>query len=106
MGLMFIGGSSGSTAGGIKVGTFGLLIAYTFARFRGKTQLSLWHRTIPQQSIDKATAVVVASAAVILAATLALMFTETVGFSAEESRLRFVSVLFETVSAFGTGRAL
>lgn len=100
--LMFIGGSSGSTAGGIKVGTFGLLLAYTLARFRGKTQLNLWHRTIPQQSIDKATAVVVASAAVVLVATAILMFTETNGLNAGESQGKFVPVLFETISAFGT----
>lgn len=100
--LMFIGGSSGSTAGGIKVGTFGLLLAYTLARFRGETQLNLWHRTIPQQSIDKATAVVVASASVILIATVILMFTETNGLSAQESQSKFVPILFETISAFGT----
>lgn len=100
--LMFVGGSSGSTAGGIKVGTFGLLLAYTLARFRGETQLNLWNRTIPQQSIDKATAVVVASAAVILIATTILMFTETSGLSAESSQTKFVPVLFETISAFGT----
>jgi trk system potassium uptake protein len=100
--LMFVGGSSGSTAGGIKVGTFGLLIAYTLARFRGETQLNLWQRTIPQQSIDKATAVVVASATVILTATVILMFSETRGLSAADSQNKFVPVLFETISAFGT----
>lgn len=100
--LMFIGGSSGSTAGGIKVGTFGLLVAYTLARFRGETQLNLWHRTIPQQSIDKATAVVVASAVVILLATVILMFNETRGLSAELSQNKFIPILFETISAFGT----
>ena len=100
--LMFIGGSSGSTAGGIKVGTFGLLIAYTWARFRGKSQLNLWKRTIPQSSIDKATAVVVASAAVIIIATVILMFNETRGLSAELSQAKFGPILFETISAFGT----
>lgn len=100
--LMFIGGSSGSAAGGIKVGTFGLLVAYTIARFRGKSQLNLWHRTIPQQSIDKATAVVVASATVILLATLLLLFTETRGLNSAESQSKFIPILFETVSAFGT----
>lgn len=100
--LMFIGGSSGSAAGGIKVGTFGLLLAYTIARFRGQTQLNLWHRTIPQQSIDKATAVVVASAGVILIATAILMFTETGGLSAQESQNKFVPIIFETISAFST----
>lgn len=100
--LMFIGGSSGSTAGGIKVGTFGLLLAYTWARFRGKNQLNLWKRTVPQTSIDKATAVVVASAAVIIIATVILMFNETRGLGAEQSQAKFAPILFETISAFGT----
>jgi len=100
--LMFIGGSSGSTAGGIKVGTFGILVAYTLARFRGNTRLDLWHRSIPQSTIDKATAVVVASAAVILIATMLLMFSETRGLGSIESQTKFVPVFFETVSAYCT----
>jgi trk system potassium uptake protein TrkH len=100
--FMFIGGGSGSTSGGIKVGTFGLLVAYTFSRLRGQTQLNLWNKTIPQSSIDKASAIVVASATAILTATLLLMFTETQNLSAKESQAKFVPILFETISAFGT----
>lgn len=100
--LMFIGAAPGSTGGGIKATTFGLLVAYTFARFRGKTQLNLWNRTIPQTSIDKATAVVVASATTVLAAATVLMISETYGLSAAESRNRLMPILFETLSAFGT----
>jgi trk system potassium uptake protein TrkH len=100
--LMFIGASPGSTAGGIKTTTFGLLAAYSFARFRGKSQLNLWNRTIPQSSIDKATAVVVASATTVLIATSVLMFTEARGLNAAESQTRLMPVLFETLSAFGT----
>ncbi|MBK8148325.1 MAG: hypothetical protein IPK58_08950 [Acidobacteria bacterium] len=100
--LMFIGASPGSTGGGIKTTTFGLLVAYSIARFRGKSRLDLWNRTIPQSSIDKATAVVVASAATVLIATMILMVTETRGLSAAESQIRLMPVLFETISAFGT----
>lgn len=100
--LMFIGGSSGSTAGGIKLGTFGLLVAYTIARLKGDAQLNLWNRTIPQSSIDKASAVVVASAGVILFSTLLVMFSETYGLAGKESAAKFVPILFEVISAFGT----
>lgn len=100
--LMFIGGSTGSTAGGIKVGTFGLLVAYTIARLKGDTQLNLWDRTIPQNSIDKASAVVVASASVIMLAVLLLTFTETNGLSAKESAAKLVPITFEVISAFAT----
>ncbi len=100
--LMFIGASPGSTGGGIKTTTFGLLVAYTFARFRGKPHLDLWNRTIPQTSVDKATAVVVASATTVLIGVLVLMFTETGGMTAAESQKMLLPVVFETISAFGT----
>lgn len=100
--LMFIGASPGSTGGGIKTTTFGLLVAYSFARFRGRTQLHIWNRTIPQSSIDRATAVVVASAATILIAAGLLMITESAGMRPEQSRALWMPVLFETISAFGT----
>lgn len=100
--LMFVGGSPGSTAGGIKTTTFGLVVAYTIARLRGETRLDLWKKTIPQESIDKAGAVIMASAAVVLFAFILLMLTETRALSAEESNHRFVPLLFETISAFGT----
>lgn len=100
--LMFIGASPGSTGGGIKTTTFGLLVAYTIARFRGKPHLDLWNRTIPQTSIDKATAVVVASATTVLIGVLVLMFTETRGMNAVESQKLLMPVVFETISAFGT----
>lgn len=100
--LMFIGASPGSTGGGIKTTTFGLLVAYSYARFRGRSHLDLWNRTIPQASIDKATAVVVASAATVLIATMTLMLTETRGLDAATSQSRLTPILFETISAFGT----
>lgn len=100
--LMFIGASPGSTAGGVKTITFGLLIAYTISRLRGEQRLNIWNRTVPQQSIDKAGAVVVAAFATVIIAVLFLMLTETRGISAKESRAEFLPILFETVSAFGT----
>lgn len=100
--LMFIGASPGSTGGGIKTITFGLLFAYMISRLRGERRLNIWNRTIPQQSIDKAGAVVVAAFATVTVAVLLLMLTETRGASAAESRAEFLPILFETVSAFGT----
>lgn len=100
--LMFIGASPGSTAGGIKTITFGLLAAYTASRLRGERRLHLWKRTVPQQSVDKAGAVVVAAVGTVFTAVFLLMLTETRGASATESRAEFLPIVFETVSAFGT----
>lgn len=100
--LMFIGASPGSAGGGVKTSTFGLLIAYSLTRWQGHTSLHVFKRTVPQESIDKAGAVVVAAIALVILASSALMATETYGLSADESQGQFLSILFETISAFGT----
>lgn len=100
--LMFIGAGPGSTGGGIKTTTFGLLVAYSISRLRGSTRLNLFNRTIPQESVDKATAVVVAATVLVILATSILMATETSGISSTESQKKFLPILFETISAFGT----
>ena len=51
--LMFIGGSSGSCAGGIKTGTFAVLIALAWARFRDQQEINLLKRRIPESVISK-----------------------------------------------------
>ncbi len=100
--LMFIGAGSGSTAGGIKASTFGLLVAYSFARLCGHKRLHLFNRTIPQESIDKASAVVVAATVLVILASSVLMAMETSSLSPSQSQNKFLPILFETVSAFGT----
>ena len=93
MGLMFIGAVSGSTAGGIKVNTVGTLIASVAAVLRGRAQVEAFRREIPGDQVQRALAVMV----------LSLLWIFGVGFLlslVEEGR--FVSLLFETVSAFGT----
>jgi trk system potassium uptake protein TrkH len=100
--LMMIGASPGSTGGGIKTSTFGLLIAYAVSRVRGFGKVHLFGRTIPQESIDRAGAVVIVSLAIVVLATSALLVTETQALAASETQTRFLPVLFETISAFGT----
>lgn len=97
--LMFIGAGAGSTGGGIKVGTFGLVIAYMIARLRGKPELSLWQRTIPKESIDKAVAVAAVIGLFVIVTAQVLMTTETYASSGYESRVKFVQVVFEAISA-------
>jgi len=100
--LMFIGASPGSTGGGIKTTTFGLLVAYSLARWRGSTRLHVFNRTIPQESIDKAASVVVAAIALLIITSSVLMVTETRGFTPGQSQDRMVSIIFEAISAFAT----
>ena len=97
--LMFIGAGAGSTGGGIKIATFGLVVAYLVARLRGKPQLSLWQRTIPKESIDKAVAVAAVVGFFVIVTALILMTTETHALSGYDSRVKFVKVVFEAISA-------
>lgn len=91
--LMFIGGSPGGTAGGVKTSTFGLVLASIASTFRGKDRVELFRRRIPDAGVREALVVVAMGIMVVAAGTFVLLL-------AEELPLR--DVLFEVVSAFGT----
>jgi trk system potassium uptake protein TrkH len=100
--LMFVGASPGSTGGGIKTTTLGLLVALVVARWRGQGRATVFHRTIPHAVMDRAlTLALFAWVLVSLAAGL-LVATETHGVPAGAAEPRFVALMFEAVSAFGT----
>jgi trk system potassium uptake protein TrkH len=91
--LMFIGGGSAGTAGGIKVTTVGLLLFAVVAELRGRTDVEIGRRRISSQSQRQALAVAVISAGTVAASILLLMAL---------TPFRFEEVAFEVVSAFGT----
>lgn len=93
VGLMFIGGSAASTAGGIKVQTFSLLFFAIRAATRGSDQVEAFGRRVPTFQIYRALAVA------LLAIALVFLVTFLVNF-AEGSN--FINNLFEAVSALGT----
>ncbi len=91
--LMFIGGSPGGTAGGVKTSTFGIVLASIAATFRGKGRVELFRRHVPDAAVREALVVIAMGIIVVTAGTFVLLL-------AEELTLR--DVLFEVVSAFGT----
>jgi len=91
--LMFVGGASGSTSGGIKVNTFGMLVATIWSLLRGREHAGAYGREFASQQVNRALAVVMLSLAFVTIVVFLLTVTEA--FS-------FLSLLFETVSAFGT----
>jgi len=93
MALMFIGGASGSTAGGIKVNTFGMLIATIWSTIRGREHAGVFGREFNTQQIYRAVAVIILALGLIALSVFLLSIHEDFSFS---------SLLFETVSAFGT----
>ena len=91
--LMFIGGSSGSTAGGIKTVTFLLLVLFVINRARGKNSVTVFRRNVPHDKIMDAATIV--ALVVGLAAVGAIFITAT-------SPVTFTDALFETASALAT----
>lgn len=91
--LMLIGGSSGSTAGGLKTVTFVVMVLFVVARSRGRDTVCVSRRTIPQrQALD---AMTIASLMIGLAMAGAIFITAT-------SPVGFTDALYESVSAIGT----
>jgi Trk-type K+ transport system membrane component len=91
--LMFVGGGSAGTAGGIKVGTLGIVLATVLAELRGEEQVTIAHRGIPRGVQRSAIAIILLGG---LAVSLATSFIVT------DSRFSLQQALFETISAFGT----
>jgi trk system potassium uptake protein TrkH len=91
--LMFIGGGPAGTAGGIKVTTFGVLLFILIAEVRGDGVVNVFGKRLSRAVHRQAIAVVLASVALVVASTTAIMII---------SGLDLDRVLFETISAFGT----
>jgi trk system potassium uptake protein TrkH len=92
-GLMFIGGATGGTAGGVKIGTFAVVILATRASIRGREYGTAFGRRFSHQLVYRAVAIIMMAALVVFVTALSLTFTEEFTFS---------QVFFEVVSAFGT----
>lgn len=91
--LMAIGGSSGSTAGGIKTVTFMVLIAFVIARARGKNSVNVFHRNIPNNKILDAVTIVSIVVGLTIVGGIVITTTSPVGFT---------DGLFESISALAT----
>ena len=91
--LMFIGGGSAGTAGGVKVTTFALLAFVIWAELRGDRRVHAWNRAVPTASQRQALTVALLGVAAVVAGTWSLLVM---------SHLSLDVLLFEAVSAFGT----
>jgi len=91
--LMFIGGSPGSTAGGIKVVTFCVLVFAAFSVVKGTSQVVIFHKRISVNAVLRSMTITMIGIFVVAFGTLILSTSESA---------TFMEVLFETVSAFGT----
>ncbi len=91
--LMFIGASPGSTGGGIKTTTAGVLVLSTIAEIQGKKDIVAFRNRISERLVRKSLALVIMALSWVLLTTLVLSITE---------KADFLDLLFEAASAFGT----
>lgn len=94
---MFIGGTSGSTAGGLKTTTFGVILLQLRAIFKGKERAVFYERTIPERVVLQAFTLFFLGTFLCVAASILLSFTETIP---KGSGIEYI--VFEVISAFGT----
>lgn len=91
--LMFIGGSPGSTAGGIKTTTFGALALTTLSVIKGDKDVVAYKKRISYDVINKSIAIIMVGLLVVVSVSFILTITE---------QADFLDLLFETTSAFAT----
>lgn len=92
--LMFIGGSPGSTAGGIKTTTFITLLLFGFSYIRKNSSFGLFGRRLESNILNKATAVFVTNLSLVILASLIICMAD--------NQLPVIDVIFETTSAVAT----
>jgi len=90
---MFIGGSPGSTAGGIKTTTAAVAFTSFRAMLLGREEVELFGKRIPPVVVNRSLSIILVSAVVLVVILMFLVGTQSIGFE---------RLLFEAVSAFGT----
>ncbi|GJQ57827.1 MAG: Trk family potassium uptake protein [Candidatus Scalindua sp. AMX11] len=91
--FMFIGGSPGSTAGGIKTSTLFVIAILVYNLFRGREDIEISGRTIPKRTVLKAVSLVTISLFTVMVFSMFLLHSEDAPFQ---------DIIFEAFSAFGT----
>lgn len=91
--LMFIGGSPGSTAGGVKTTTIGVLIFTLISVLKGRKESEVFGRTINMDIVRRALSITMIGIILLIVDVMILSVTETANLT---------ELIFEAVSAFGT----
>ncbi len=92
--LMFIGASSGSTGGGIKTSTIGVILGFLKSKITARDSVNLFRRTLTMESVMKAFTVITLAMCVIFFSSFILLLTQPVASMKE--------AIFEVFSAFST----
>lgn len=92
--LMFIGGAPGSTAGGIKVTTVGVLLMTVLSIVKGREDTEIYKKRITKDTVYKSLAITTIGLGLVIIVTMILSITEP--------RATLEYLLYEATSAFGT----
>lgn len=92
--LMFIGGSPGSTAGGLKTATIGIILFTVISVIKGREDTELFKRRFTKELVYKAFVIFFLAMMLVITVTMILSYTET--------GIPFADLLYEATSAFGT----
>ncbi|NFO73924.1 Trk family potassium uptake protein, partial [Clostridium botulinum] len=92
--LMFIGGSSGSTAGGLKTATFGVLILTVISVLKGREDTEAFEKRFSKDLVYKAFTLFFIAMMLVIVVTMILTIVEP--------KQSFINLLYEATSAFGT----
>ena len=97
---MFIGGSPGSIAGGVKTTTFIIVVLYAIRGNTERSGLNIRHRNIETATIEKAFSIIAKSMILVMFSLALLLLTERDALT--NNSFSIFDLLFEVISAFGT----
>lgn len=92
--LMYIGGSPGSTAGGLKTATFGIIVLTVVSVIKGREDTELFGRRLSKELVYRAFAILIISFSLVVVVTMLLCITQP--------KEQFIDLLYEATSAFAT----
>jgi len=100
--LMFVGGSPGSTAGGVKTTTLALVLLLAWSRLRGRRTTNAWARTVPEDTLQRAVGLFVFASMILTVAIFLYTSVTPVDPARTPGQTPFLGNVFEATSAFGT----
>jgi len=103
--LMFIGASPGSTGGGIKTSTAGVVFLLVLSVIKGKDDIEIFEKRLGNGISHRALTIMLISLVLVSFVTMALLMTEPQRMHLNDDfaeKFSFINLLFEAVSAFGT----
>ena len=100
--LMFVGGSPGSTAGGIKTTSFAMLVLLISSRLSGRARPEIFGRTIARKDMERILMLLLVALLLIVGSVFLLLVTERGSEYGKANENGFLAIFFEVVSALGT----